>query len=391
MTVKDLYINEKQKPFFSQSQSYLRKTALSVRVVNNGIILPAASGTTVLWAIGGVLDEYGEFVDESKNDSLFGGKYPYDKTKVEYIDEEVIFFGPFVKHWGHFICDQINRLWFIKNNPTKYKIAYCGWNWNFDNGDMEGNFLRLLELLGCKKDQLINIQQPTKFKKIIIPERAFVGGQFYSPEFEKTIDIIVKNALKKQISVPQKIYLSRTKFAKNKERGEEKIEKQFKANGYTILYPEKMSLDEQIAYFNKAEKIAMVSGSISHNLMFTQSSSVEAAIINKFDLENKYQLVVDDLSKAKISYIDCYIKLREVCFGLGPFLLTPTNHLKQYFQKNGYSFLKSCKLSLYDLIWYYTTYHKIYSAPINKKYLEEEKKAIEIERQNMKPGNKTTS
>lgn len=383
MTTK-LYIGEKQKPFYLDSHNYLKKGKLSTKTVKNGTILPAAKDENgaAIWAAGGVIDEKGDFVEESKNDYLFGGKYDYDTTRVKYIDEEVVFFGPFVKHWGHFICDQINRLWYVKNNPTKYKIAYCGWNWGDEQSDIDNNFLKLIELLGCKKSQLINIKQPTKFKKIIIPERAFIGGQFYSKEFEEMIDIIVKNSLKENDSSPERVYFSRTKFAAEKERGEEKIEKQFRKNGYSVVYPEQLSLTEQIAYFNKAKKVAMVSGSISHNLMFTRTNTVDAAIINKLILENKYQFVIDHLTKANISYVDCFVNLRSVCFGLGPFLLTTTKYLKQYFKDNNLKIAKAHRITLSDLIWYYRTYHKIYSNPNNKDSLKRQSKALKVERAN---------
>ena len=50
-----------------------------------------------------------------------GNLNEFNYDYVNDIDEEVVFFGPFVKHWGHFICDQISRSWFILDNPKKYK------------------------------------------------------------------------------------------------------------------------------------------------------------------------------------------------------------------------------------------------------------------------------
>ena len=142
-----------QSELKSSARDFLRSDKLQVITIKNGLILPAHENSSKLWADGGVIDEKGNFVELSGNGYIFGGKYDYDEAEVKYVDEEVVFFGPFIKHWGHFICDQIGRLWYIKNNPQKYKIAYCGWNWRQGPGDLDGNYLELLELLGCKKSQ----------------------------------------------------------------------------------------------------------------------------------------------------------------------------------------------------------------------------------------------
>ncbi len=376
------YMNKKRRQEMQNSaKCFLKPERLKTISVNNGIILPAHENPNKLWADGGVLDQKNNFIEESGNGYLFGGKYDYDPKDCIESNEEVIFFGPFIKHWGHFICDLIGRMWYIKDNPKKYKIAYCGWNWRQGEGDIDGNFLELLELLGCNKNQLINVQRPTRFKKIIIPEIAFSGGNYYTKEFESMIDIIVKNALREKIKSPQKVYFSRTKFSTDKERGEKKIEKVFKNNGYKILYPEKLSVKEQIVYINNAEKIAMVSGSISHNLMFARNSNIESIILNKFDLINNYQLVIDDMTKASIVYIDAYLKLRQVLFGMGPFLLYVSKYLIKFLKDSGYSIPKSTTITVPDIIWYYKKHHEIYKIPNYKKLLKSQKESIKAAKQ----------
>ena len=381
MTATKYYMKKEHQSKMEQSQhSFLRTKALKTTVVKNGIILPAHTNPNKLWADGGVIDSKGNFIESSSNGHLFGGKYDYDKCKNS--NEEVVFFGPFISHWGHFICDLIGRMWYTKENPRKYKIAYCGWNWHQGEGDIEGNFLELLELLGYHKSQFINIQEPTKFKKIIIPDLAFSGGNYYTKEFEEMISIIVKNALKNKITTPQKVYFSRTKFNNGKERGEEKIENIFKANGYQIVYPESLSVKEQITYLNNAEQLAMVSGSLSHNLMFTKSDQVHAIILNKMDLINNYQLVIDDMTKANLTYIDTFFNPREVLFGMGPFLLYISKYFKHFLRENNYIIPKHTNLTPRDVAWYFKKYHETYKTPERKKLLQSQKDSIKATKPN---------
>ena len=381
MTKIEYYMKKERQSKVEQSRhSFLRTKALKTTIVDNGIILPAHTNPDKLWADGGVIDDKGNFVKASSNGYLFGGKYDHDGYDKS--NKEVIFFGPFISHWGHFICDLIGRMWYIKENPQKYKIAYCGWNWHQDEGNIEGNFLELLELLGCHKSQFINIQKPTKFKKIIIPDLAFSGGNYYTKEFEKMISIIVKNALKNSTKTPKKIYFSRTKFNNGKERGEEKIENIFKTNGYQIVYPESLSVKEQINYLNNAEQLAMVSGSLSHNLMFTKSEHLQAIILNKMDLINNYQLVIDDMTKANLTYIDSFFNLREVLFGMGPFLLCVSKYFKRFLKENNYTVPKNTSLTLRDIAWYFKKYHETYSTPERKKLLQSQKESMKAVKAN---------
>lgn len=367
------YMNKSRSNKYPKNFITPKHDKLSTKIIKNGTILPASDNPHKLWANGGVLDENDNFVKESASDYLFGEIYKYDKNDVEYIDDTVIFFGPFVRHWGHFICDEIGRLWYIKNNPTKYKIAYCGWDWHNNPGNIEGNYLELLELFGCKKNQLINVQKPTKFKRIIIPETSFLKGTYHI-KFKEITDTIVKNVLASNIEVPEKVYFSRTKFSNNKERGEKRVERIFKNNGYVIKYPESLSVKEQITLFNKPKKIAMVCGSLSHNLMFAKSNNMDVAILNKFSAVNPYQLAIDSMAEVNsISYIDSFLQLYPVVFGFGPFLLIISKHLKTFLKANQMSTKNtSIPFSPKDLAWYHKTYYQMYKDPNHRAILKSE-------------------
>ena len=233
---------------------------------------------------------------------------------------------------------------------------------------MEHSTLRYLGRLSCRK--------PTRFKKIIIPELAFSGGNYYTKEFENLIDIIVKNASRSVPFVPPKIYLSRTKFSNDKEHGEDKLERVFRTNGYQIVYPEKLSVKKQIVFFNQADELAMVAGSLSHNLMFTRSNHVKATILNKFKLVNSYQLTVDDMTKAQLTYVDSFLSIRHVLFGMGPFLLSPTRYFKQFLIDHSYKSNFSTRPSTSDLRWYFKKYHETYQSPDRKSLLKSQKAAL---------------
>ena len=374
MEYSGLYMGKKQQKKYNNYSKidYLRTSKLKVLTVDNGIILPAKednSETPKLWAKGGIVTDNDVFVEESCTRYLFGGYYDFDHDLVEFIDEEVIFMGPFIQHWGHFLCDQISRLWYAIEHPKKYKIAYCGWNWNSGNNDITGNFLEIIELMGIDKEQLINVQRPTKFKKIIIPELSFIPDKYYAKEFEEIVNVIYKNNVSKNdFTKYNKIYFTREELGNNKEIGENDISVFLKNNGFTTKAPEKLSASEQITILNNSKNVCMISGSISHNIMFCNNPNVTIIILNKTEMINGYQMIIDHICKAKIVYIDIYKKEKSVLFGMGPFLLHINKYLQDYFHTN-----IKYQIPSENYIIYRKNYKKIYSDKYNRQLLKQQK------------------
>ena len=126
-----------------------------------------------------------------------------------------------------------------------------------------------MELFGIKKENLINIKEITQAKEIIIPQCSMpVFENKWAKEFDKVVEKIKENVKSKNY---KKVYLSRSKLPQSmKTYGEEKIEKQFKKNGFKIIYPERYSIKEQIAILKDCEFLAGTIGSNMHNAIFAK-------------------------------------------------------------------------------------------------------------------------
>lgn len=367
-----LYMDQNKAEIYKNNieKDFLLKRSLKVTIVKNGVVLPskemAVSEPIIekkLWAMGGVVNEEGEYVEESELGKLWGGKYEYSKGEEEFCDEDVLFMGPFVAHWGHYICDEISRLWYFVENPGNYKIVYCSWLFGQDISSWKiyGNYLEILQLLGIKESQLLNITKPMRFRTIIIPEISFVSRQYYSVEYKRMIRKIINNAKECGKTYPKRVYFTRQNFeeAKNKEYGEEEFERFFSQNGFKLVSPEKLSVREQIGYFQNSETVAMVAGTISHNLIFARES-IKAIILNKMSIDNAYQIIVDHVAEAQITYIDAYFKGLPVLFGAGPFWLIFNKYVNKWARKERYKGIRKNRKVLRGIIWYIKKYKEIY-------------------------------
>lgn len=279
--------------------------------VKEGTILPARYFSAVFdWGIGGVLDEDGEFVEESGMEVMhrFGGKYEYDEQECEYLDETVIYLGPMMTHWGHFLAECSVRFWYLLENQEDYRAAFCGF-W-YGEGELSPKLKDILELLGIGKERLLDIRKPTRCKRILIPFPALsyepysvMPGKIedffanwgkhncswsYTAAFRKTFRSIVQKAEKEPYKTAEKIYYTRTGMHFRKEIGEELIEKIFFKNGYMIVSPEKESVETQIALLHSCKRFVSMEGTLAHNIVFAKEG-LEQIILWKKRGENALQ------------------------------------------------------------------------------------------------------
>lgn len=337
-------------------KDFLNDKKLSAKLYKNAYVLPRKQiGKYPYVGLGGCLDCNKNFIPESADYDLpesyipdiplskykFGGLYEF--TNYDYIDENVIYIGLCQLQWGHFLIDCIQRLWFLVNNSCNYKIVFSGII-NKPEYTLKGNYLELLELFGIKKNQIIVISNPTKFKSVIVPEQSIWPGKWYTKEYVQIINQITQNTKKTfcdTVSPFKKIYLSRLNFGESqkKEIGEENIQSVFSENGYKVIYPEQLSLKEQIYYLNGADRIATICGTLSHNILFAKDG-IELVYLSKSSIINTYQYNINQIKNATITWIDIYrepFKKFPLSIGTGPFWLIYNNNLKRYAYDNNFN------------------------------------------------------
>lgn len=316
----------------------IKSDPLQIQCIKSGVVLPSKAGGGVLWGLGGVCDANNEFVQLSGYDGgwgKYGGAYPFDS--VEEIDEEVIYFGLFMPHWGHYIVDLLSRLWCLNDNRypiENIKIVYIG------NKPIEGNYFRLFELFGLTREQLIHVISPTRFRNVIVPEVSSIPCQRYSLEYMKIFDVIRERALANYI-VPdalhsiEHVYFTRTLFseAHNKEFGESLLLRWAKDNFYTVLSPEKLTLDDQIYIWNFAKEIVCLNGSIPLNVIFSNNKDISLTVINKTSRKHENLEYLTFLRGVDPTYLEGYYESffnKPKYLGVGPFVLTFSKELQNY-------------------------------------------------------------
>ncbi len=309
------------------------------------VILPAKESVMRTWGIGGVdVDELS--FENIRQGIAFGGHYSYSPEEVVSLNETVYYIPVIMKHWGHFLIDVLSRFWFLLDDMDEgHRIAFC--SLDFKDTSLEGNYAEVIRFLDVTPERLVLVDRPMRFRKIVVPKAAFGYSMSIHGVFLRTIARIKERALcdpqVKELTPVDKVYFTRTKFRRAKllEVGEKDIENLFFACGYTVMSPEQLSFVEQVFYISNCKEMAALSGSIMHNVLFTEKNT-RVAILNRTCMPNPPQFPINQTAEAEIVYIDCYSKWilsHPRDYGgpkAGPVWLEANENLYKYLYDSGY-------------------------------------------------------
>lgn len=267
------------------------------------------------------------------------GGYSVSPSDIKQSCQKVIFAGYFFGLWGHVLTDDLKKLWFLFSEKGK-ELLRNGWKVIYitmENKPLPVYVHQIFSLVGLDSSSWIWVKEPTCFKSVVIPDNSLVAtekGRCFSEEY---IDIIsrikdhVLNADRDYGQTYEKIYLTRSQLKSNKDFGEKNIEKLFCKAGYTVISPEKYSVEQQIYFMLHCSKLATTEGSISHNAVFCKPKT-EVIIIRKANYVNGYQVAINEAAKLDVTYIDSNRSdvVNPAMPWIGPFYLSVSPQLKKF-------------------------------------------------------------
>ncbi len=359
-----LYENKVSETFINLlKKDYCDSKKLYAIEEENAIILPQNPIANRIFQMGGVLRADGSFIAESaewKNQVENSYKYNFNNTKIIDHNGIAIYLGAiYTGHWGNFFVDNISRLWYILSlqNREKIKIVYTGSLRFKPNtfGEATKNAHVLFELLGISKEQLVDIRIPSRFKKVIVPQKSFEKSNYFTKEYKTIYDAVRANInLKKEKF--EKIYFTRNYMHRKKEVGEKEFERYFTKNGFKVLAPEKLTLKEQIFYVSNCKILASLEGTLAHNVLFANNGLKQIILRKQSEIITR-QILLNQASNTSVVYIDVYkepFKGFPISHDRGPFLLRFNDNIKRFSKDNNmelYRINELAKIIIDDIIY----------------------------------------
>ncbi len=282
-------------------KKYFSDRELRVRKLQNGILVPPQKKDDQFGS-GGIFDADLKFF--AGYDNLYADKrdenstIELDATSIAKSDEEVIFGGGLTCHFGHFISEDLSRMWFLLEFQTAgLKVAF----FNLFNWKVGRWVYKLFDLLGLPEDRILFVDKPTRFKSIIVPDQAAYIKEDFTSKFLlpyrriasriRPLDGVKKLFLTRSLDLHTKNYIANMKY----------FEDFYAARGFKIVAPEKLSIADQISLITGADEIATFLGTLAHWSLFCRPG-VKFTMLTRFDAFRCRQCLINEATG-----IDWYI------------------------------------------------------------------------------------
>ncbi len=252
--------------------------------------------------------------------------YPIDESELVTSEEEVIWGGPLIFHFGHFITEAFHRLWYLVDNSNdERRVVFVKtdpwsikpWVWTF------------FELFGLDKSRIILLETPTRFKAVIVPDQSVYIDRQYNNRYMRPYRRILERL--QPIEGSGKIFLSRSKdlLTTAPMMNLNYFEEFYQNHGYKIVYPEQLSLDEQIKIVGGADEIVTFYGSLSHWALFCKPGT-KFTSLTRIDTPLSKQCLIEQATGVDPYTVNISMNFMHCVQGGGVFLLGPTESWRRY-------------------------------------------------------------
>jgi len=226
-------------------------------------------------------------------------------AKMDFIDEDMVYGGPVITHYGHFLTACLPRLWHISTTGGSRRRILCHGHED-PAGWFAHDFIRaILTALGLSAENFVRLASPSVIRRLWVPRPAMEEQNFVHRAFDDlgvTIGHFYGSHREPQSGAP--IYLSKTRLATGISRFEQEqvLEDCFAARGFEIVHPQELSFSEQISAFARARFITGTAGSALHTSLFLDRPSRILAL-TVADVINSNFCLIDRLKGSEVRYL----------------------------------------------------------------------------------------
>lgn len=193
-----------------------------------------------------------------------------------FIDAPAVYCGRFFKHFGHFLLESLSRLTHIRRTPS----LLCCYIKDY-RGDMLSWQKEILSLLGIT-NSFFEVTRPTAFAHLAVPQPGYIIPTEFSEEHNDFLSCVRPE----KVIRGKKTYLSRKNIVKTIQTNEEDAEKILRDCGWNVIYPEELSVREQLREISSSEVVLGIEGSAFHNIVFFTGLDTKLYAIPRENNEN---------------------------------------------------------------------------------------------------------
>ncbi len=368
-----LYVDNKKNWEKLCNREWKIDKELSVKVVEDGYILPMLDMKQNGHYMGGVTDAKFKFVAgllrnnpsiDTDDPKSYGCNKSYiPRTEdIRQIVDDCVFGGVLCFHFGHFILESMGRLWhylhIIEENTNDTELPYICFTVIKEKQKWFDDFF---SFLGIPQDRIIYADKPLHFRRIIVPEESIHSWHSFHPNYMLPYRKILSAI---EPSPYRKIYLTRTAYKKAGTYcvNEEYFEKFFEERGFQVISMEKHTIKEQIAFISGADVLVSTLGTLSHFALFTKLGTKVISLLRSSRDTLPPQCVIVEAAESCHYIIDVASNFLYETRTSGVSVIGPTSHWNQFVRD---FFGEECKdiIDAKTYMHYFTEWLKYYNNP----------------------------
>lgn len=188
-----------------------------------------------------------------------------------HVSEQLFWCGPLCFHFGHQVAEFSSRALMSSLDPRDGSLCWLPWRSSIIWAELDGWQRSLLNYINPGSKPQLFFDTPINVQKLIVyPQQS----QLRVAPSEALLDGLSVCQTRIKPTRKRTIYLSRTRCAPCKDRltlngsfaGEKALELLFQVHNVEIVYPELISLEEQLSLYLGSETIIVSEGSAQHGL-----------------------------------------------------------------------------------------------------------------------------
>lgn len=223
-----------------------------------------------------------------------------------------VYGGRFHPHFGHFLVECLPRYWTLADGggprsllrPRGPKfVLHSTASADFFSGFPFAR--QIFSALGLTGDNFIFFDRPVRIPEIMVPSVSLQQQAFASRAFARLCHAVGRGLLGglTPIRDDRPVWLSKSRLAGGVRRYADELEMEaiFKREGVEIVYPETLSLADQVALFMSRPRILGTLGSAFHVSIFAPPGS-RMIMLSSGPVLNSNYMLLDNLNNNKAEY-----------------------------------------------------------------------------------------
>lgn len=220
------------------------------------------------------------------------------------------------RHFGHFLIESLSRLWASTEINRLDGIVFILRSPEAAIAQFATDIIKLL----IDNVTIYIVREPTQFSELIVPEQICQPKQGIltnHPVFGSMFGRLRSKFKALNKKYPSKVYVSRSKLMGNEGQilAESILEASLVEEGYVVIHPQELNINEQLFYYTNADKLIFADGSAFHLYVLVANEYQSSFIVwrrkkhHHFDMQLRSFISKDTYGKPCL--LGCYTPEQE--------------------------------------------------------------------------------